>query len=122
MAGLVPAIHAFGLARLKDVDTRDKRGHDGQGCMMGPVEGINRRGGEAQRWKRFLSRLRRFGLSAITALLNFGFDPTRKLQKSGDNPIAKVHGMFHKEVAKRLIAPPKIGVRKVHCMNEIYSI
>jgi hypothetical protein len=27
MAGLVPAIHAFG--RCKDVDARDKRGHDG---------------------------------------------------------------------------------------------
>jgi hypothetical protein len=29
MAGLVPAIHVFGLFRLKDVDARDKRGHDG---------------------------------------------------------------------------------------------
>jgi hypothetical protein len=29
MAGLVPAIHVFGLiARLKDVDARDERGHD----------------------------------------------------------------------------------------------
>jgi hypothetical protein len=29
MAGLVPAIHVFGLdATLKDVDARDKRGHD----------------------------------------------------------------------------------------------
>jgi hypothetical protein len=27
MAGLVPAIHHF-LCRLKDVDARDKRGHD----------------------------------------------------------------------------------------------
>jgi hypothetical protein len=29
MAGLVPAIHALMLARKKDVDARDKRGHDG---------------------------------------------------------------------------------------------
>jgi hypothetical protein len=29
MAGLVPAIHAFrALPRRKDVDARDKRGHD----------------------------------------------------------------------------------------------
>ncbi len=28
MAGLVPAIHVFKLRRLKDVDARDKRGHD----------------------------------------------------------------------------------------------
>jgi hypothetical protein len=27
MAGLVPAIHVFGRAK-KDVDARDKRGHD----------------------------------------------------------------------------------------------
>ena len=31
MAGLVPAIHAFDLAGSKDVDARDKRGHDGSG-------------------------------------------------------------------------------------------
>ncbi len=30
MAGLVPAIHAFGLAIVKGVDARDKRGHDGR--------------------------------------------------------------------------------------------
>jgi len=29
MAGLVPAIHAFTSHELKDVDARDKRGHDG---------------------------------------------------------------------------------------------
>jgi hypothetical protein len=29
MAGLVPAIHVFGVAAQKDVDARDKRGHDG---------------------------------------------------------------------------------------------
>ena len=29
MAGLVPAIHALLAARKEDVDTRDKRGHDG---------------------------------------------------------------------------------------------
>ena len=28
MAGLVPAIHVFSLAEEKDVDARDKRGHD----------------------------------------------------------------------------------------------
>jgi hypothetical protein len=28
MAGLVPAIHVFGLAVKKDVDARDKPGHD----------------------------------------------------------------------------------------------
>jgi len=30
MAGLVPAIHVFGVARPQDVDARDKRGHDGR--------------------------------------------------------------------------------------------
>jgi hypothetical protein len=34
MAGLVPAIHVFDLARPQDVDARDKRGHDGQ--VLGP--------------------------------------------------------------------------------------
>ena len=29
MAGLVPAIHVFAVARPQDVDARDKRGHDG---------------------------------------------------------------------------------------------
>jgi hypothetical protein len=29
MAGLDPAIHAFAFASKKDVDARDKRGHDG---------------------------------------------------------------------------------------------
>jgi hypothetical protein len=29
MAGLVPAIHVF-IAATKDVDARDKRGHDGR--------------------------------------------------------------------------------------------
>jgi hypothetical protein len=29
MAGLDPAIHAFALTSKKDVDARDKRGHDG---------------------------------------------------------------------------------------------
>jgi len=28
MAGLVPAIHAFVVKILEDVDARDKRGHD----------------------------------------------------------------------------------------------
>jgi hypothetical protein len=28
MAGLVPAIHVFAAAEKKDVDARDKRGHD----------------------------------------------------------------------------------------------
>jgi hypothetical protein len=28
MAGLVPAIHVFGLESFQDVDARDKRGHD----------------------------------------------------------------------------------------------
>jgi hypothetical protein len=28
MAGLVPAIHVFSFARKKDVDARDKPGHD----------------------------------------------------------------------------------------------
>jgi len=28
MAGLVPAIHVFVVARPEDVDARDKRGHD----------------------------------------------------------------------------------------------
>ena len=30
MAGLVPALHVFGVARPQDVDARDKRGHDGR--------------------------------------------------------------------------------------------
>jgi hypothetical protein len=29
MAGLVPAIHALAVTSKKDVDARDKRGHDG---------------------------------------------------------------------------------------------
>jgi hypothetical protein len=29
MAGLVPAIHVFGSTAEKDVDARDKLGHDG---------------------------------------------------------------------------------------------
>jgi hypothetical protein len=29
MAGLDPAIHVFGTTSKKDVDARDKRGHDG---------------------------------------------------------------------------------------------
>jgi hypothetical protein len=29
MAGLVPAIHVLGATFKKDVDARDKRGHDG---------------------------------------------------------------------------------------------
>jgi hypothetical protein len=40
MAGLVPAIHAFVAAQKKDVDARDKRGHDEQllrvGCSDSP--------------------------------------------------------------------------------------
>jgi len=31
MAGLVPAIHVAGFATHKDVDARDKRGHDHMG-------------------------------------------------------------------------------------------
>jgi hypothetical protein len=30
MAGLVPAIHVFVVTQKKDVDARDKRGHDEQ--------------------------------------------------------------------------------------------
>jgi hypothetical protein len=30
MAGLVPAIHVFGVACVQDVDARDKPGHDGR--------------------------------------------------------------------------------------------
>jgi hypothetical protein len=30
MAGLVPAIHVFTVVGNKDVDARDKRGHDGE--------------------------------------------------------------------------------------------
>jgi hypothetical protein len=28
MAGLVPAVHAFIVSMMQDVDARDKRGHD----------------------------------------------------------------------------------------------
>ena len=42
MAGLVSAIHVFlRVAAKKDVDARDKRGHDGEdggNCFMGPVQ------------------------------------------------------------------------------------
>ena len=38
MAGLVPAIHAFLLERRKDVDARDKPGHDG---LMAPEYAMN---------------------------------------------------------------------------------
>jgi hypothetical protein len=35
MAGLVPAIHVFVLLQgRKDVDARDKRGHDGRGITI----------------------------------------------------------------------------------------
>ena len=34
MAGLVPAIHVF-LAASKDVDARDKPGHDDERCSAG---------------------------------------------------------------------------------------
>jgi len=39
MAGLVPAIHAFlAIKRKKDVDARDKRGHDGANIEdLGPL-------------------------------------------------------------------------------------
>jgi hypothetical protein len=30
MAGLVPAIHVYTSEKLKDVDARDKPGHDGK--------------------------------------------------------------------------------------------
>jgi hypothetical protein len=32
MAGLVPAIHAYGCG-TKDMDARDKRGHDDSSCV-----------------------------------------------------------------------------------------
>ena len=35
MAGLVPAIHVFGHDAKKDVDARDKRGHDGYTYVRG---------------------------------------------------------------------------------------
>jgi hypothetical protein len=35
MAGLVPAIHAFGMIAKQDVDAHDKRGHDAG--EIGPV-------------------------------------------------------------------------------------
>ena len=39
MAGLVPAIHVFVLhRRKKDVDARDKRGHDADEGWFDPVE------------------------------------------------------------------------------------
>jgi hypothetical protein len=34
MAGLVPAIHALDTSREKDVDGRDKRGHDVDGIVV----------------------------------------------------------------------------------------
>src|SRR5258706_5771394 len=34
MAGLVPAIHAFGLQMSQDVNARDKRGHDGSQFLI----------------------------------------------------------------------------------------
>ena len=40
--GVVPAIHVFlPVAAKKDMDARDKRGHDGEdggNCFMGPVQ------------------------------------------------------------------------------------
>jgi len=38
MAGLVPAIHVFGATGKKDVDARDKRGHD-ESWVSREVEG-----------------------------------------------------------------------------------
>jgi hypothetical protein len=31
MAGLIPAIHVFTVAKLQDVDARDERWHDAEG-------------------------------------------------------------------------------------------
>jgi hypothetical protein len=43
MGGLVSAIHAL-LLRRKDVDARDKRGHDGgEGSISGTLKKIERR-------------------------------------------------------------------------------
>jgi len=39
MAGLVPAIHVF-AARLKNVDARDKRGHDGERVQLIALAGL----------------------------------------------------------------------------------
>jgi hypothetical protein len=36
MAGLVPAVHVLLLAKRKDVDARDKRGHDGGEITANP--------------------------------------------------------------------------------------
>ncbi len=36
MAGLVPAIHVLRMV-AKDVDARDKRGHDGEGVLAFPL-------------------------------------------------------------------------------------
>ena len=45
MAGLVPAIHVFHCGAIKDVDARDKRGHDGVYGELGRIEmlGHNRK-------------------------------------------------------------------------------
>jgi hypothetical protein len=37
MAGLVPAIHVLGLSK-KDVDARDKRGHDVERLVANVIE------------------------------------------------------------------------------------
>jgi hypothetical protein len=39
MAGLVPAIHAFDVARFEDVDARNKCGHDGSAIVVAGISG-----------------------------------------------------------------------------------
>jgi hypothetical protein len=41
MAGLVPAIHVFGAPK-KDVDARDKRGHDDRGRSLAMTVRVRR--------------------------------------------------------------------------------
>ena len=45
MAGLDPAIHVFSPDQIKDVDARDKRGHDGV-YLAGLVAATNRTSGD----------------------------------------------------------------------------
>src|SRR6185437_7935080 len=39
MAGLVPAIHAFDVARFEDVDARNKCGHDESAIVVAGISG-----------------------------------------------------------------------------------
>ena len=99
MAGLVPAIHVFAASRKKDVDARDKRGHDAEAaaqigrhtiqhrCVMTAAQSghypIERREGEIERLHvqgaamapESATMLERIGVGPGWACLDLGCGP-----------------------------------------------